>query len=157
MTTRLNRADLEKALGGNLKVIKGIEDMQSSTSDSEVRIADNVAATAALQDATVITLSSNDALNNERILGVSDGLFIQDTGAQAVLSLLYLIVLNGGYACTFNLEADTNLDFPSEGRVLSDVYLRDGPFADDTAAAAAGVPIDDLYRKTDGTIVWRQV
>lgn len=31
-----------------------------------------------------------------------------------------------------------------------------GPFADDAAAAAGGIAVGALYRKSDGSMVWRQ-
>lgn len=31
-----------------------------------------------------------------------------------------------------------------------------GPFADDAAAGAGGVPIGALYRRADGSTAWRQ-
>jgi hypothetical protein len=51
------------------------------------------------------------------------------------------------------LAADTNLDLPPSGRVPSS---EDGPYADDTAAAAAGIQVGQWYAKTGGTVAWRQ-
>lgn len=31
-----------------------------------------------------------------------------------------------------------------------------GPFADDAAAGAGGVPVGSLYRRADGSTAWRQ-
>jgi len=33
--------------------------------------------------------------------------------------------------------------------------LSTGPFADDAAAAAGGIAVGSLYRRADGSLVWR--
>ena len=157
MTTILSRAELAKALGNDPKVLRAFEDLQRDVVDGTTQQAANVQATAALQDATVITLSPNDAFNNERVLGVGPGLALRDNGATLDLLLQYLIVLNGRYRVTFNLLGDTNVDMPTSGRLLTDEEYAGGPYANDAAAAADGVPVGGLYRVSGGSVAWRQV
>lgn len=154
--TTVTRADLAMVFGNNTKVIRAIEDLFAQTAYNTGALASNADSTTELQDATVITLSPNATLTNERILALADGLTVTDNGpgSTLVLALAYLIVLNGGYACTFNLGADTNLNLPISGTVPSSAI---GPYADDTAAATAGVALGEWYAKTGGALVWRQV
>lgn len=44
-----------------------------------------------------------------------------------------------------------------EKAINSGYYIAPGPFANDTAAAANGVPLNALYRQPGGVVVWRQV
>jgi len=157
----LTRADLEAlcsnvaATGLRMKLIRFLEDLFSTSSDTANAVNGVAEATGSLQDATVLTLSSNAAFNNERVLTFDPAIFQVDDGgpgAPLIVTLLYLIALNGGYRCTFNLKADTTLDLPSVGRVPSS---DDGPFADDAAAAAGGINVGEWYAKTGGTVAWR--
>lgn len=154
MTTSVNRSDLDQIKGITPKVIRFFEQMFSEGQATKESVAGAVESTGAIQNATVLSLSPNAALNNERVLVLSPAFVVEDTGAGGELrvTLASLITLNGGFTCTFNLEADTNLDLPSQGRVPSSA---DGPFADDAAAAAAGVQIGEWYAKTGGTVAWR--
>lgn len=154
--TTLNRRDLQAIFGNNHKAIAAFERIQSNANSAASTSAQNVAATQALQDATAITLSPNDALTRERVLNVGPGLQITDNGAGStvLISLTNPVTINGAFTLTFNLVADSYLDFPATGRVPSSA---DGPYADDTAASAAGIPIGGWYAKTGGTVVWRQV
>lgn len=155
--TPLTRADLEKVFGNNPKVIFAFEQLAKQVVVNTATSTANAGATVALQDATVITLSPNETFTNERILAVdSAALTITDNGPgnTVVLGMVNLIVLNGGYACTFNLLADTNLDFPTNGTVPSSAI---GPYASDAAAAAAGVNVGEIYKGLAGAVVYRQV
>lgn len=151
-TTFLNRWELQKLFPDNPKAVIAFDYQQQAIQATTTALASNVDATGALQDATVITLSPNDALTNERVLQLDpDSLKAVDSGNTLTLSLRYPIKLNGGYRCTFNLLADTNVDMPAQGALLIDA----GPYADDTAAAADGIEIGQIYRKNGGTVVWR--
>lgn len=155
MTTSITRFDLQQLAGISPKLLRAFEELFVDTAAVGDAIAGAVVATGAIQNATVITLSSNAAFANERILSLDPAQFqVTDGGPGNALSVTLISVVNtnGGFQCTFNLEADTNIDLPSSGRVPSS---SDGPFADDTAAAAAGVQIGEWYAKTGGTVVWR--
>lgn len=157
MSTPVTRADLEQLKGISPKLLRAFADLFVDTAGISETVAGQVAATGAIQNATVITLSSNAAFSNERVLVLDPTLFVVTDGGPGedlAVTLVNVILLNGGYSCTLNLRADTNLDMPASGRVPSSV---DGPYADDTAAAAAGIGIGEWYAKTGGTLVWRQV
>lgn len=153
----LNRDDLSRVFPDNPKVVRAFEQLFYSAASNTIAITTGTDATQALNDATIITLSPNATLNNERIFAVQAGVFtITDNGPgnTVVLGMVSPITINGGFRCTFNLQADTNLNFPTTGRVPSS---SDGPYADDAAAAAAGLSIGDIYKVTGGTLAWRQV
>jgi hypothetical protein len=155
MTTTVTRYDLQQIKGMTPKLLRALEELFVDTAIAGDAAAGAVAATGAIQNATVLTLSSNAAFGNERVLSLDPGQFsVTDGGAggQLLVTLLAGIALNGGFRCTFNLEADTNLDLPSLGRVPSSA---DGPYADDAAATAAGVQVGEWYAKTGGTVAWR--
>lgn len=156
MTTPVTRWDLQQLKGITPKLLRFFEDLFATSQTSASDAAGAVAATGAIQEATVITLSPNAAFDNERVLVAGSGITIVDGGPgnTIVISSTGSVTLNGGFALTFNLPADTILDLPATGRVPSS---SDGPFADDTAAAAAGINIGEWYAKTGGTVVWRQV
>jgi len=151
MTTYLTRAELGRLFPGNPKAVIAFDQQQRQIADVSVSLASNADATTALQDATVLTLSPNATFTNERVLQLDDTLYAKDDGQFLTLGVRNPVVLNGGYRCTFNLLADTSLDLPASGQVLVDA----GPYADDAGAAADGVAVGQIYRKTDGTVAWR--
>lgn len=151
MTTFLTRAELGRLFPGNPKAVIAFDEQQRQLGDIMVTSASNAEATTAIQDATVLTLSPNATFTNERVLQLDETLYANDDGQHLTLGVRNPIKLNGGYRCTFNLIADTNLDLPASGQVLVDA----GPYADDTAAATDGIEIGQIYRKSDGTVAWR--
>lgn len=160
MTTTVTRADLA-ALCSNAppgikeKLIRFLEDMFTTGRSNADAIGGVVEGTGAIQDATVLTLSPNAAFNNERVLTAGSGVTLFDggPGSTLIISMSSPVVTNG-FVLTFNLPSDATLDLPATGRIPSS---SDGPYADDTAAAAAGINIGEWYAKTGGTVVWRQV
>lgn len=156
MTTPVTRWDLQQLKGITPKLLSFFESLFATSQSSASDAAGAVAATGAIQEATVITLSSNAAFDNERILTAGIGITLSDggPGGPLVISSGSSVTLGGGFALTFNLAADTILDLPATGRVPSS---SDGPFADDTAAAAAGINVGEWYAQTGGTVAWRQV
>lgn len=167
MSTTVTRSDIQKLaslVNGKLvpldtKLLRWFEDLAGIGKSNAAAISGLTDATTGITAATALTLSNNAALDNERIFTPDPTLFIASDGGpggQYTITLTYPIILNGGFACTFNLEADTNLDLPSSGRVLTDDIVFPGPFADDAAAATGGVPVNGAYRKTGGTVAWRQ-
>lgn len=155
MTTIVTRNDLQQLQGISPKLLRALEDLFVDTATTTQAVAGAVEATGAIQNATVLVLSNNAAFGNERVLALnSDHFEVVDTGPGGALTvdLVAFVRLNGGFQCTFNLEADTNLDLPSAGRVPSS---SDGPYADDVAAAAAGIEVGEWYAKTGGSVAWR--
>jgi len=156
MTTPVTRWDLQQLKGITPKLLRFFEDLFANGQSAASDAAGAVAATGAIQDATVLTLSSNAAFDNERILTAGAGITLLDSGpgGPLVISSNGSVTLVGGFTLTFNLPSDVVLDLPSSGRVPSS---SDGPYADDTAAAAAGVEIGEWYAKPSGVVSWRQV
>lgn len=148
-----SRRDLQGALGNNRIVVQAIESLFRTTADTSKAMTSGAAATQALNDATVITLSPNDTLNNERVLAVDAGsMSIALTDDNVILSAR--VAVTGVFRCALTLSGDTNVTLPAGGRIPSSA---DGPYADDTAAAAAGVEIGEIYKGPTGSVVWRQV
>lgn len=159
MTTTLTRADIaawcsNAPPGIREKLIRFVEGLFTDVQASATAVDGAVAATGSIQNATVLTLSSNAAFDNERVLTAGDGITITDNGAGAtlVISAESAIKTVGGYSLTLNLPSDSILNLPALGRIPSS---NDGPYADDTAAAAAGVNVGEWYAKTGGTVAWR--
>ncbi|WP_343518093.1 hypothetical protein [Sphingomonas sp.] len=156
MTTVVTRALLSE-LTKNPRLLQFFEQIFATGQSNASQLEGAAGATRAIQDATVLALSSNAAFNNERIVQFDSTVFqVVDGGPGGTLAitLLSVITTNGGYRLTFNLEADTNLDLPSEGRVLVST-ISPAAYADDAAAAAAGIEVGEAYRKTGGTVAWR--
>jgi hypothetical protein len=152
--TTFNRADLQKIPGMSLKVIQALESLQAKAVYAASTVTSNAEATTELQDATNVTLSANAALPNERILAVgANGLSLTDNGpgSTVVIAMIYPIATNG-YALTLNMIADSAPTLPIGGTIPSSAI---GPYADDAAAAAAGVAVGEWYAKTGGTVAWR--
>jgi hypothetical protein len=148
MSTKITRADLQRVFGNEPKVIRFFEDLFVSNASNSEAAAAAGQATQAIQDASVVTLGPNAAFNNERVLTPGDGVELDTSNPAIVLiKLLNLIVLNGGFQCVFNLAADTNLDLPVAGRLMTDaVFAGLGNYANDAAASAGGVAVGSLYR-----------
>lgn len=159
MATSLTRADLEQSFP-NLtpKVRAAIEAIFPQLIVLAQQGDATVAATTGIGNATVLTLSANDAFGNERILAHGTGVVFQDNGpgGTLVIGLANDLHFNGGFRVAFNLLSDTNLDLPASGRVLVDDDFAGGPYANDAAAAADGVKVGQIYRGPMGAVVWRQ-
>ncbi|MDH7638958.1 hypothetical protein [Sphingomonas oryzagri] len=155
--TTVTRADLQK-ITNDPKVLRWLESLAGIGKSNSDAIAGLTDATQGITAATALTLSNNAALDNERVFTPDPAVFTATDGGpggQYGITLVYLITLNGGFACTFNLAADTNLDLPPSGQVMTTDFQFPGPYADDVAAAAAGVAVNAAYRKTGGSMAWR--
>lgn len=151
-----NRADWASAFPGNIKLQLAFEQLFDRTKSNTEAVTTGVAGTKALADATVVTLSPNDELANERVLAVDPAsLELTDggPGGNIVLSLRFPISTNGN-RLQFYMNADTEVSLPTAGRLPSSA---DGPYANDAAAAAAGVQVGEWYAVTGGSVAWRQV
>ena len=127
--------------------------VQQTSEDVTAAVGD----TADLQNATVLTLSNNDSLANERVLAVGNGLTLEDSGPGKRLTIRqrYVVETGGGYRLRMNLFADTEVSVPSRGTLM----VEEAPLvqlvnaATDAAAAAAGVPVNGLYRNGGAVMV----
>lgn len=156
MTTPVTRWDLQQLKGITPKLLRFFEDLFATSQTSASDAAGAVAATGAIQEATVITLSSNAAFDNERVLTPGAGITLTDggPGGQLEIATTGSVTLVGGFTLTFNLPSDCVLNLPALGRIPSSA---DGPYANDAAAAAAGINVGEIYLVTGGTVAWRQV
>lgn len=164
MSTTVTRADLDRLQGMTPKLLRFFEDLFSAGADAASNASGALTATTAIQNATVLTLSPNAALNNERVVTFDPaGFAVVDTGPNGTLtvSLFSVAQTNGGYPVTFNAVSETHIDVPSSGTMLTTANagstIFPGPYASDAAAATAGVPLNGTYRKTGGAVSWRQV
>lgn len=155
MTTTVTRADLQK-ITSDPRVLRALEDLFRRVADTEGAITSGAEATQGIANATVITLSANDEFGNERVLAVSEPLALYDggPGRNIIVGFSSPFAINGGFALTLNLSEDTTLDLPATGALVTQPFL--GPYANDVAAAAAGVSVGYVYRRSDGTVAWRQ-
>lgn len=139
---------LAKHFAGDERMIRAMED-QSKT------VSDGVASTSALADATVIVLSANGDFTNERVLEVGDGIAIEITDSTVKFSVENVaMALN--YPVTLLAKGPTNLILPLNGTLLNAEapvlnMTNLAAYANDAAAAAAGVPIGGLYRNSAAT------
>lgn len=133
---------LAKHFAGDERMIRAMED-QSATVET------GVAATSALKDATVIVLSPNGDFTNERVLEVGDGIAMEITDQTVKLSVNN-VAISQGYPVLLIAQGLTRLILPLSGTLVSgenpvvDVTTL-GAYANDAAAAAAGVPKGGLY------------
>lgn len=156
MTTSVTRNDLQQLKGISPKLTRFFEDLFSDGQATASSVGDAVVATGSIQNATVLSLSPNNAFNNERVFTPSTLDFrVTDNGpgSTLVVELVNRITLNGSFPLTFNMAAATNVDMPSEG-TLATLDLG-AVFADDAAAAAGGVLVGEMYKKTGGVVAWR--
>ena len=153
----ISRAQLFDALKDE-NLVRQFEKVLQQVADTNQASTATVAATSALQDATAITLSPNDALNNERVLAVVSPLALHDNGPGNTLVLGFVIefTINGSHALVLNLLGDTNVTLPPSGTLMT-TGAGTPSYANDAAAAAAGYAIGDIYKQPSGVVAWRQV
>lgn len=153
ITSPLTRDDLSRLFPNNLKAVIAFEQLFLRLGAATQAITSGVAATDALNDATIVTLSPNNTLNNERVLAVdSSFMTITDTGGSVVLGLLYSIAATYGYRLELGLVGDTQVTIPYSGTMLTSGI---GVYADDAAAAAGGVGVGEFYKRPAGGVAWR--
>jgi len=122
-----------------------------------------VTATERLQDATVVTLSTNESLTNEFVLSSGDGTNLRIIAGHLAIDADDTVVRCEGGGVKLLAPANVTLLLPVEGTLVSDtapakLYSKtlDKPgmtglvdAVSNAAAAAAGVAIGGIYR--DGT------
>lgn len=151
---------LAKYFSADPRLISDFEEQDERITRVETTTTTNTEATAALTDATFVTLSPNSELPNERVLAFGQGLTGNDAGNQVILSVVGVPVLSNNFNVVLSVDGDTVLSLPLSGilatlagaeiftnKTLSAPKLTAiGDYADDTAAAAGGVPISGVYR-----------
>lgn len=169
MTTQvptLNRDALTRALNGDRRLVAAFEQQAQAVGETQEAVTVQAVATEALQDATVLTLSPNGALTNERVLKLGDGVRADDDGTYLTLSVDDRFAhVAGGFRVDLAAEGDTAVVLPLGGvlatlsgeetltsktlnaAVLVAAILNASEYATDAAAAAGGVPVGGLYLK----------
>lgn len=157
----LSRRDLDANFKGDVRLLKAFEQQSQLVEANTQATAAVVAATDTLANATYVTLSANTELPNERVLQAGTGISLAVSGDAVVVRTSAIIpTINGGFAATFTVSGESNVALPLSGRLattegpetLTNKTLATpkvsglGDYADDTAAAAGGVPVTGLYR-----------
>lgn len=148
MIQRPTRAALQRAFpNAEPFVILALDALFGTVDSVNTSVTTGADATQALQDATVLTLSPNDAFTNERVVAAGNGIRLTDTGSQLVISLLSLII-NGGGRLSINLGGDAQLTVIQSGTVMVEEAAQADlvNYADAAAASAAGLPSGSLFR-----------
>jgi hypothetical protein len=156
----LPRDVLTRALGGDIRAVRAFEQEAAINANTADRLASNVDATDALNDATVLVLSSNAAFNNERVLKLGAGISARDDGASlTIYADDDLPHVQGGFPVNLTATQKTNLLLPNSGRLATTDQVETlvgktvdkpilsglGNYASDAAASAGGVPINGIY------------
>ncbi len=156
----LPRNVLTAALGGDVRAARAFEQEAANNADTTALVASNADATDALQDATVIVLSPNATLNNERVLKLGDGITAKDDGSTLTLSVTDTVAhVQGGHRLALVTAGDTLVVMPLVGtlatqeqpetlvnKTLSAPILTNiGDYTDDATAAAGNVPVGGIY------------
>jgi hypothetical protein len=119
---------LEPFFGSHPRLMAAFEDLATTTQETSSTAASTAQATDALQDATVIVLSSNQAFSNERLLRRGPGVTMVDTEHSLIIEL------------------------DAKFKPLVDATLL-GNYVDDATAAAGGVEIGEFYRNGSALMV----
>ena len=161
MADTLDRRLIDLLAGGNPRLREGLEALVTQVETVAETQTANVAATSKLEDATVLTLSANDALKNERILAVGKGLVLVDDGGRLVIRFSDGAILSsGGFEVNLVPQGDCAVVLPLSGtlatlageetlanKTMASPKLSGvGDYADDAAAASGGVPVGGVYR-----------
>lgn len=143
---RFMREALARHFSNDHRTISAFEQLFDKVEDNDAKLASNADATDALQDATVIVLSPNATLTNERILQLDDGLDAVDDGVFLTIQLKD-VARTENFGVTLIAAGDSVLAVPLVGTVLVREHIGFGlgNYANDAAAAAGGVPVEGLY------------
>lgn len=107
---------LARAFPGEPRLIYEFEDLARTVDDTAAASGEQVAATAALQDATVVTLSPNEALTNERVLTQGRGLRFRVEPGRVIIGA---DVSSQGGAVRLTVFGDTALTAPQTGTLAT--------------------------------------
>ena len=157
----LTRADLARVFGDDPVLIAAFEQQQETVEATAAATSGAVAATGDIQAATVLVLSANEAFENERIFTPEGGIeAVDEDGLLKVRVDATVPRIDGGFSATFITTGTTAVIFPMNGtlattsgtetftnKTLAAPKLSGlGNYADDSAAAAGGVPVGGVYR-----------
>lgn len=156
----INRDELASFLSP--RAVRQFEEMQAEVATASEAVTANVDATARLTDATVITLSPNADLANERVLSLGEGLEFELVEGGVIIRLKGVPLVEGGFPVRLVAGGDTEVVVPLTGilatrqnaETLTNKTLA-GPkvsglatYADNAAALAGGLAAGALYLRT---------
>lgn len=168
MSTTLPRALLEELFGGNPRAIAAFEDLAETTASVEAKTLEGEAATSSFRDASYVVLSPNTELPNERVLSAGLGITLAATPNSVIIALgIGAVTVQGDFPVTATAQGPTAIVLPltgvlatlSNAETLSNKVLNSpriiglGNYADDTAAASGGVPVNGMYRNGSALMV----
>jgi len=142
---------LEKYFGNDPRMVAAFENQSLAVQEATET---SVAATGALQDASVVSLSPNDALNNEYILGPGDGTTLTLTAGAVSVDVDASVARASGGVVTLVAPASVTLFLPAGGELLSSTVPAKltqpsmtglANASSDANAAVAGVPVGGIY------------
>lgn len=164
----LRREDLDVAFKGNTRLIKAFENQNEVLAATEQKAGEAESTTQAIQDATVIVMSTNATFTNERVFTPEDGIEAEEDGNLVRVRLDGTAArVEGGYSVTLLTVAPTTLLLPATGHLstvagietLTNKSLEKpkigtwGNYTNDANAAAGGVPLGGVYRNGSALMV----
>lgn len=144
----------------NPRMIRAMETQAQAVDDATTGLETQATATELMKDASVVVLAPNGAFEGERVLVLGQGLVgIDDGSTLTVRTSSKVPLVNGNFTLSFTLAGNTTVAIPLTGvmatqgniETLSNKTLAApklsglGNYADDTAAAAGGVPVGGVY------------
>jgi hypothetical protein len=148
----LPRDLLAKYFGKDPRLLFAFEQQAQVVQNHDESLTNNVAATTALADASVLTLSPNNSLNNEYVMGDGDGTNVNANAGKVQIDVDDSVARVSGGAVQFIPPTRVTLALPAQGTLLSDsVPPSFGGLvnaATDSAAASAGVPVNGVYHNS---------
>lgn len=164
----LNRKMLGEMFPGNPRFVRAMEDQARAVDTATEGLNTTAVATDAMQDASVLVLAPNGAFKGERVLKLGPGLIGEDDGETLTIKTSTRVPLTSeAFPVLLVVEGDTTVAVPLSGvlatianiETLSNKTLKApklsslGNYADDTAAAAGGVPVGGVYRNGSALMV----
>lgn len=144
----------------NPRMIRAMETQAQAVDDATSGLETQATSTELMKDASVIVLAPNGAFEGERVLVLGQGLVgIDDGSTLTVRTSSKVPLVNGNFTLSFTLAGNTTVAIPLTGVMATQANIETltnktlaapklsglGNYADDTAAAAGGVPIDGVY------------
>lgn len=146
----LPRDLLAKYFSNDPRLLYAFEQQAQAVQNHDESLTNNVAATTALADASVLTLSANDALSNEYVMGDGDGTSVNASNGQVQIDVDATVARVASNSVKFMPPTNVTLALPAQGTLLSDSVqpVMNGlvSASSDSAAASAGVPINGVYQ-----------
>jgi hypothetical protein len=144
----------------NPRMIRAMETQAQAVDDATFGLETQATATELMKDASVVVLAPNGAFEGERVLVLGQGLVGVDNGSTLTIRTSSKVPLvNGDFTLLITLAGNTTVAIPLTGilatvgnvetltnKTLAAPKLSGlGDYADDTAAAAGGVPVGGVY------------